>query len=99
MYSCSCLVLERARAIFINGGGSGTRVRAHGEGGSHFYGGRGGGGCGSRDSGGGVVDGGVGRAREAAMPWIYHEKQESALCGQHALNNLMQVRCNTPRVR
>ena len=22
--------------------------------------------------------------------WIYHEKQESKLCGQHCLNNLLQ---------
>lgn len=22
--------------------------------------------------------------------WIYHERQEAALCGQHALNNLVQ---------
>jgi len=22
--------------------------------------------------------------------WIYHEKQEALLCGQHALNNLVQ---------
>ena len=24
------------------------------------------------------------------MPILYHEKQESALCGQHCLNNLLQ---------
>jgi Ataxin-3 len=24
------------------------------------------------------------------MGWIYHEKQVSALCGQHCLNNLLQ---------
>jgi ataxin-3 len=23
--------------------------------------------------------------------WIYHERQEAALCGQHALNNLVQA--------
>jgi len=23
--------------------------------------------------------------------WIYHEKQEALLCGQHALNNLVQL--------
>ena len=22
--------------------------------------------------------------------WVYHEKQEALLCGQHALNNLVQ---------
>jgi ataxin-3 len=22
--------------------------------------------------------------------WIYHERQEAMLCGQHALNNLVQ---------
>ena len=22
--------------------------------------------------------------------WVYHERQESALCGQHCLNNLLQ---------
>ncbi|KAG5185546.1 hypothetical protein JKP88DRAFT_207785 [Tribonema minus] len=25
------------------------------------------------------------------MGWIYHEKQESSLCGQHCLNNLLQA--------
>ena len=24
------------------------------------------------------------------MVWLYHEKQEAALCGQHCLNNLTQ---------
>lgn len=24
------------------------------------------------------------------MAWLYHEKQESALCGVHCLNNLLQ---------
>jgi ataxin-3 len=23
--------------------------------------------------------------------WIYHERQQAALCGQHALNNLVQA--------
>jgi ataxin-3 len=28
--------------------------------------------------------------------WIYHEKQQAQLCGQHALNNLLQVQTFTP---
>lgn len=28
--------------------------------------------------------------------WIYHERQEAALCGQHALNNLVQTREFSP---
>ena len=28
--------------------------------------------------------------------WIYHERQEAQLCGQHALNNLVQEATFTP---
>ena len=28
--------------------------------------------------------------------WIYHERQEALLCGQHALNNLVQDCVFTP---
>jgi ataxin-3 len=28
--------------------------------------------------------------------WIYHERQEAALCGQHALNNLVQASVFSP---
>jgi len=28
--------------------------------------------------------------------WIYHERQEALLCGQHALNNLVQASRFTP---
>lgn len=28
--------------------------------------------------------------------WIYHERQEALLCGQHALNNLVQASVFTP---
>lgn len=28
--------------------------------------------------------------------WIYHERQEALLCGQHALNNLLQMRAFSP---
>jgi hypothetical protein len=33
---------------------------------------------------------------EAPEVWIYHERQESMLCGQHALNNLVQEAQFTP---
>jgi hypothetical protein len=29
--------------------------------------------------------------------WIYHERQEAMLCGQHALNNLVQASVFTPQ--
>ena len=29
--------------------------------------------------------------------WIYHERQEAALCGQHALNNLLQKAVYNPQ--
>lgn len=29
--------------------------------------------------------------RSTTDAWVYHEKQESALCGQHCLNNLLQT--------
>lgn len=28
--------------------------------------------------------------------WIYHEKQQALLCGQHALNNLLQIQAFSP---
>jgi Ataxin-3 len=28
--------------------------------------------------------------------WIYHERQEAMLCGQHALNNLLQSQAFSP---
>ena len=28
--------------------------------------------------------------------WIYHERQEALLCGQHALNNFVQTASFTP---
>ncbi len=28
--------------------------------------------------------------------WVYHERQEAMLCGQHALNNLVQANAFTP---
>ena len=28
--------------------------------------------------------------------WIYHERQEALLCGQHALNNLVQAKAFSP---
>eukprot|EP00542_Grammatophora_oceanica_P017492 CAMPEP_0194030818 /NCGR_PEP_ID=MMETSP0009_2-20130614/4160_1 /TAXON_ID=210454 /ORGANISM="Grammatophora oceanica, Strain CCMP 410" /LENGTH=74 /DNA_ID=CAMNT_0038670825 /DNA_START=18 /DNA_END=238 /DNA_ORIENTATION=- len=28
--------------------------------------------------------------------WIYHERQEALLCGQHALNNLVQAAVFSP---
>jgi len=28
--------------------------------------------------------------------WIYHERQQALLCGQHALNNLLQIQSFTP---
>lgn len=35
---------------------------------------------------------------EAKETWIYHERQEAMLCGQHALNNLVQACVFTPEV-
>mmetsp|Transcript_14897 Transcript_14897/g.24633 ORF Transcript_14897/g.24633 Transcript_14897/m.24633 type:complete len:339 (-) Transcript_14897:166-1182(-) len=32
----------------------------------------------------------------SSTDWIYHERQEAALCGQHALNNLIQASVFTP---
>ena len=29
--------------------------------------------------------------------WIYHERQQALLCGQHALNNLVQQNCFSPQ--
>lgn len=29
--------------------------------------------------------------------WIYHERQQALLCGQHALNNLVQQNCWSPQ--
>jgi ataxin-3 len=28
--------------------------------------------------------------------WIYHERQQALLCGQHALNNLLQIQSFSP---
>jgi ataxin-3 len=32
----------------------------------------------------------------AQQHWIYHERQEAQLCGQHALNNLVQQNAFSP---
>lgn len=32
----------------------------------------------------------------SSTEWIYHERQEAMLCGQHALNNLIQASVFTP---
>jgi Ataxin-3 len=34
---------------------------------------------------------GGGRGEREGEVWVYHEKQESLLCGQHCLNNLLQM--------
>ena len=35
-------------------------------------------------------------AMEDSGVWIYHERQEALLCGQHALNNLVQAKAFSP---
>ena len=33
---------------------------------------------------------------DEAEYWIYHEKQQAMLCGQHSLNNLVQAAAFSP---